>query len=169
MQPGTTHVNSVALHQKVNSFIRRRRDAVVSRAVWKKFTDLQRVLNFRKIRIFYRFRVSHNFTQNFTWPKNGKGCQSLSFGAIFVVLSRAFMFFQVALARTSRITPSPVAAQVHFFTLRFTARNAKTAKFLSVFDIFSKFFRGNDPGENVHGSRKFHTATMKNGGHDISH
>ena len=79
------------------------------------------------------------------------------------------MFLQAALARTSRITPSPVVAQVHFFTLRFTARNAKMAKFSSVFDIFSKFFRGNDPGENVHESSEFHTATMKNGGHDISH
>ena len=60
MQPGTTHVNSVALHQKVNSFILRRRDAVVSRAVWKKFTELQRVLNFRKIRIFDRFLYLSN-------------------------------------------------------------------------------------------------------------
>ena len=42
------------------SFVFRRRDAVVSRAVWKKITDLQRVLNFRKIRIFDRFT---NFTQ----------------------------------------------------------------------------------------------------------
>ena len=50
-----------AEHPKVNSFVLRRRDAVVSRAVWKKFTDLQRVLNFRKIRIFDRFIISHNF------------------------------------------------------------------------------------------------------------
>ena len=48
------------LHQKVNSFVLRRRDAVVSRAVRKKITDLQRVLNFRKIRIFDRFLYLSN-------------------------------------------------------------------------------------------------------------
>ena len=46
--------------QKVNSFVLRRRDAVVSRAVRKKITDLQRVLNFRKIRIFDRFLYLSN-------------------------------------------------------------------------------------------------------------
>ena len=108
------------------SFVFRRRDAVVSRAVWKKITDLQRVLNFRKIRIFDRFT---NFTQFHTlkcdnkWHKNGNGCQSLSFGAIFAVLSRTFMFFQVALARTSSIIPSKRSRGVTIFRTDDSSKN----------------------------------------------
>ncbi len=71
-------------------------------------------LTFREFWIFEKYAfltvlefhpISHR-VKFYTWHKNGNGCQSLSFGAIFVVLSRTFMFFQVALARTSRITPS---------------------------------------------------------------
>ena len=114
------------------SFVFRRRDAVVSRAVWKKITDLQRVLNFRKIRIFDRFT---NFTQFrdpptiLKWHKNGNGCQSLSFGAIFAVLSRTFMFFQVALARTSSIIPSKKTGGSRYFALT-TLRKTHFRRFL---------------------------------------